>query len=1079
MKEAINWGIQLNRRTVRMIKLERLWKCGVGTGKAEKFGERLAREARGGRRGMEEEREMVKTVKRKVMMLMRDKLKDAEEDMRLARVQFYKSKKRLWKMLQWRSWVGAGVREVMQREMVIEWEEKMNHMTRSVNYLVNKFRAGRVEKVPATWRGVKVSDAALGEGLVLPPPFLGEGVGDITQAAKEVLQLPPKTALFPKITLKDVQVEVVKAVEVKARWELVDREERERSGQTREEAMEEDRMETQVHNKQTGILSLNKMRVTSLPTNKEIILPDERPEREEAGLRAFGAEMMEVARRYIQENVDRTGNPKEKNLTATQEKGLKDIQTLVKQKHIVTKTDKSDRLCLLTEDEYVQTGQPHVENDHVKNRKEMEQNEDILNCHALQICRILGLCDGQNCARRLKSAIMNQNTLPPSLYFTIKDHKPITPGEPLPARPVCGATRAHNGQLGFMLAKVLDAASDILAKENKTESDSTQDMIATIEERINRNNNVENLVFFSTDVKSLYPSLQTKPCAAIIARMLNESTLVVEGVNWDQAVYYLALTINRAKVEELGLGEVVPRWRKDRGRAPGITTKEVRAPLQEQKEWGASLFFPPTRATTVEEKKKVLSLCVEQGLIAALDSHLYMWHKEVKEQVDGLPIGLDLTRAVARLIMMDWDQQFLRLAAANNVTYHLYSRYMDDTANGTESLRPGTRWSEEEKRMIVHPHLMEEDEEVPNDMRTTREVAKMGSSISQMIQLTWDCPSNNINGKMALLNTEVWVEDNLVWYEHFRKEMSNPLLMLEISAMPARIKRATLTQEVITIRRNIRPELPWVVTAKHLDNFCSRMKVSGYSENYRLQILRAGMTGYDRMLEVERAGGRPVNQPRAWDQDNRQKKKALQSKTWFRRGGFDVPLFVPCTPGGELAKRMSRMEVMNNQGRTIRFRMVERRGVTLEEKLRRSNPWAGERCGRPTCFPCQTDDGGNCWREGVTYSLVCEECGQGVAEYFGESGRNGFTRGEEHLANKLAVDENKSVLKLHSNHHHNGADVRYSMRVTGVHNDSLSRQVTEGVNISNFRGDVLMNRRGELGGVRVERQQYRRWGDNQ
>ena len=103
-----------------------------------------------------------------------------------------------------------------------------------------------------------------------------------------------------------------------------------------------------------------------------------------------------------------------------------------------------------------------------------------------------------------------------------------------------------------------------------------------------------------------------------------------------------------------------------------------------------------------------------------------------------------------------------------------------------------------------------------------------------------------------------------------------------------------------------------------------------------------------------------------WDEDNRQKKKATQSKNWFRKGGFDVPLFVPCTPGGELAKRMTRMEALNNQGRTIRFRVVERRGVTLEEKLRRSNPWAGERCGRPNCFPCQTDEGGNCWREGIT-----------------------------------------------------------------------------------------------------------------
>ena len=72
-----------------------------------------------------------------------------------------------------------------------------------------------------------------------------------------------------------------------------------------------------------------------------------------------------------------------------------------------------------------------------------------------------------------------------------------------------------------------------------------------------------------------------------------------------------------------------------------------------------------------------------------------------------------------------------------------------------------------------------------------------------------------------------------------------------------------------------------------------------------------------------------------------------------------------------------------------------------------------------------------------SYSLICEECGEEVAAYFGESGRNGYSRGGEHLVNRLAEDENKSVLKLHANHHHNGADVRFSMRVTGVHNDSL------------------------------------------
>ena len=934
MREAVKWGLQQNRRTIRVIKLERLWKSGVGTSKVEKLGQRLAKEARGGRRGAQEVREAGKIARKKVGMLMEDKLRDAEADLKLARIQFHKAKKLLWRTIPWWSRAGAGLREVVRVEMALEWNEKMTKMTNAVNFLIDKFRRSRLDKVPETWRGVRVSDEALGEELQLPPAFLSEGVRNVTEAAKEILKLPPKTAIFSKITLKDIQVEVVKAVEVKARWELMEMEERQTSGQSREEAMEEERMATQVHNKQEGTLNLSKMRVTSLPTNKEVILPDERPEREEASLRGFGTEVIEVARKYIRENVDKSGNPRERNLTDEQEAGLRDVQRLISQKnYVVTKTDKSDRLCLMTEQDYIQTGETHVEGDIVKTRKEIEQNEDILNCHALQMCRTLGLCDGQDCARRLKSAILNQNTLPPSLYFTIKDHKPSTPGQPLPARPVCGAIRAHNGQLGLMLAKVLDAASDVLAKANETESDSTQDMLATIEEKINRNSNINQLVFFSTDVKSLYPSLQVEPCAAIVARMLQESRLVIEGVNWNEAVFYLALTLDRAKVTELGLDEVVPKWKGRRGRPPGITTKEVRGPLQAEKDWESSLFYPPSRAMTREEKTKVLSLCVQQGLLAALDAHLYTWHREVKEQQEGLPIGLDLTRAVARLVMLDWDQQFLQLVRSNNITFHMYSRYIDDTANGAEALKAGTRWSDEEERMILHPHLVEEDLAVPSDTRTAKEIAKMGSSISQMISLTWDCPSNNANKKMALLDTEVWVEENKVWYEHYRKPMANPLLMMEMSAMPAKVKRTTLVQEVVRIRRNTRPGLPWDVTVKHLNEFCKRMKASGYNQQYRFQVLKSGMEGYEKMLETERRGGRPINRRRSWGEDERQKKKELQSKVWFRRGGHDVPLFVPHTPRGELARRIKEKEAQNNQGRKIRFKIVEKSGITLEQKL--------------------------------------------------------------------------------------------------------------------------------------------------
>ena len=80
------------------------------------------------------------------------------------------------------------------------------------------------------------------------------------------------------------------------------------------------------------------------------------------------------------------GNVKESNFSQAQKAGLEDITKLKKEKHIVTKTDKSDQLYLLTEDGYIQIGEPHVEGDSVKTGEKIKKNMDILNCHAQQIC---------------------------------------------------------------------------------------------------------------------------------------------------------------------------------------------------------------------------------------------------------------------------------------------------------------------------------------------------------------------------------------------------------------------------------------------------------------------------------------------------------------------------------------------------------------------------------------------------------------------------------------------------------------------------------------------------------------------
>ena len=63
------------------------------------------------------------------------------------------------------------------------------------------------------------------------------------------------------------------------------------------------------------------------------------------------------------------------------------------------------------------------------------------------------------------------------------------------------------------------------------------------------------------------------------------------------------------------------------------------------------------------------------------------------------------------------------------------------------------------------------------------------------------------------------------------------------------------------------------------------------------------------------------------------KKKPEKSKSWFRGGGHQVPLFVPHSPGSELAKFMRRKEEENTQGRRIRFLIVELGGKNTQSHL--------------------------------------------------------------------------------------------------------------------------------------------------
>ena len=112
-----------------------------------------------------------------------------------------------------------------------------------------------------------------------------------------------------------------------------------------------------------------------------------------------------------------------------------------------------------------------------------------------------------------------------------------------------------------------------------------------------------------------------------------------------------------------------------------------------------------------------------------------------------------------------------------------------------------------------------------------------------------------------------------------------------------------------------------------------------------------------------------------------------------------MPLFLPCTPDSKLVRQLREVEERSSVGRPVRFRFVETAGTSFKSLLQKSDPWASKKCGEGDCFPCMGEKGGNCRRSNVSYQIVCQECGedQVIAHYKGETSRNMYTRGLEHL----------------------------------------------------------------------------------
>ena len=130
--------------------------------------------------------------------------------------------------------------------------------------------------------------------------------------------------------------------------------------------------------------------------------------------------------------------------------------------------------------------------------------------------------------------------------------------------------------------------------------------------------------------------------------------------------------------------------------------------------------------------------------------------------------------------------------------------------------------------------------------------------------------------------------------------------------------------------------------------------------------------------------------------------------------------------------------------------MIERAGKSVCQKLHKSYPFKKNKCNTNDCFVCLSEGKGNCLRENVNYEILCTRPGCNY-QYRGESSRNGYCRGREHLKG-LAKREPESVFVEHIMNKHDGdfgthVCFGFKMNVTETHMNAMDRQITEAINI--------------------------------
>ena len=545
--------------------------------------------------------------------------------------------------------------------------------------------------------------------------------------------------------------------------------------------------------------------------------------------------------------------------------------------------------------------------------------------------------------------------------------------------------------------------------------------------------------------------------------MVEKCGLEFEGADWIEMGKHLAVCLSRQEIEDLDLTEVVPR-RKGPERRVTMAYLDGGKSKKNVEKW-ERLWNMPQRLPSELEKSKMVSKLLEIVTKEVMTKHFYAVGDIIRKQTDGGPIGLQLTGAIARVVMLWWDEKFLEVASTAGVGIDMYERFVDDSNLVSETIEAGWGFCKETGRLAFVEDKVAEDSSMEEDKRTSLVIKDIANSVHPMIQMEEDYQSNHADGKLPILDLNCSMNgEGLIKFEHFEKPTANKLVLSAQSALPMKQKRNIHINECVRRLRNCSPDMEWGEKKKFIQDYVVRLFHAGYTEQFRQDIVKQSLARYEGMVRADREGQHPLYRERSWQESDRRHQRQNKKTGWLAKGGYDTVIMVNSTPGGDLARQLQKV-ISDNPG-PVKIKIQEQGGIQVSSKLQRTNPNRTKGCSSNDCLTCKhgRGKGGECRRNNVGYVLSCDLCGADEVCYVGETGQNAYTRGLKHMANYRGKQADSPLWKHAQMTHGGSMEVSYSMKVEKCFMDPLTRQVNEAVRIANCESTTQLNSKAEWHG---------------